>query len=111
MQKGEAELEGIEQKRQTTEGKRGASQDHLDEARTQARQLERDRKKLELDVDAKKQLIDKYSIQQFQTRKNEEYRALAHEIENCKAAIVKLDDQQITLMEQLEKVQKDVNAA
>ncbi len=64
IQKAQSELEGIEPQRQSIQGKLGASQTHLDEVRTQARQLESDRKKLELDVDAKKQLIDKYSIQQ-----------------------------------------------
>ena len=69
-----------------------------------------DRKKLELDVEAKKQLIEKYSLQQFQTKKNEEYRALAHEIEMCKEVIGKLDDQQLELMEQGEMAQREVAA-
>ena len=70
-----------------------------------------DRKKLELDVEAKKAQIEKYSLQQFQTKKNDEYRALAHEIELCKEAIVKLEDQQIELMEKAEMAQKEVAAA
>jgi len=70
--------------------------------------LESDRKKLELEVEAKKQLIERYSLQQFQTKKNEEYRALAHEIDTCKAVIVALDDQQIELMEKIEAAQKEV---
>jgi len=61
--------------------------------------LSPNRKKLELDVEAKKQQIEKYSLQQFQTKKNDEYRALAHEIETCKGIIVKLEDQQLELME------------
>ena len=73
--------------------------------------FESDRKKLELDVEARKQLIDKYSVQQFQTKKNEEFRALGHEIETCKEAITKLDDQQIELMEKIEGVQKEVVSA
>ncbi len=43
-------------------------------------QIESARKELELEVEAKKQMIARYANQQFQTRKNEEYRALAHEI-------------------------------
>ena len=45
------------------------------------------------------------------TRKNEEYRALAHEIEGCKEGIVKIEDQEIELMEQTEAAQKEVVAA
>ena len=43
----------------------------------------------------------------MQTRKNEEYRALAHEIDACKADITKIEDQEIGLMEQAEQVQKE----
>ena len=68
-------------------------------------------KKLVSEVEAKKNQIEKYSLQQFQTKKNDEYRALAHEIEICKQDIVKLDDQQIELMEKAEVAQKEVQAA
>ena len=44
----------------------------------------------------------------MQTRKNEEYRALAHEIDTCKADITKIEDQEIVLMEQAEAAQKEV---
>ncbi len=88
-----------------------SSQAALDAAKQKAMHLESERKKLELDVEAKKQQIEKYSLQQFQTKKNEEFRALAHEIEMAKEAISKLDDQQIERMEQIEAAQKDVAAA
>src|SRR5262249_49314611 len=60
------------------------------------------------EVEGKKQLIAKYALQQFQTRKNEEYRALAHEIDVCKDEIVKIEDRELELMEQAEAAQKDV---
>ncbi len=105
------ELSRIAPERQELQSKLSAGQAALEAAKHRVKQLESDRKKLELEVEAKKQLIDKYSIQQFQTKKNEEYRALAHEIEMCKEAIVKLDDQQIEVMEQIEGAQKQVAAA
>jgi uncharacterized protein len=105
-----AELNDISPERQMLQGKLAGIQSRLDEAKLQQKHIESERKKLELDAEAKKQLIDKYSIQQFQTKKNEEYRALAHEIENCKAAIRKLEDEQIDWMEKAESVQKDVAA-
>jgi predicted nucleic acid-binding Zn-ribbon protein len=106
-----AELERIEPERAMLNAKAVATQGILDTAKHRVKQIESDRKKLELDVEAKKQLIEKYANQQFQTKKNEEYRALAHEIENCKAFISKLDDQQIELMEKAELAQKDVSVA
>jgi predicted nucleic acid-binding Zn-ribbon protein len=105
------ELARIEPQRQMLSARAAGAQTSLDTAKNRAKHIESERKKLELDVDAKKSQIEKYSLQQFQTKKNEEYRALAHEIELCKQAIVKLDDQQLELMEQAEGVQKDVQAA
>ena len=105
------ELARIAPERHELQSKLAGSQSNLEAAKHRAKQIESDRKKLELDVDAKKQLIEKYSLQQFQTKKNEEYRALAHEIDTCKAAIVKLEDQQLELMEQIEAAQKEVATA
>ena len=64
-----------------------------------------------MDVESKKTQIEKYANQQLQTRKNEEYRALAHEIDTCKADINKIEDQEIELMEQAEAAQKEVARA
>ena len=88
-----------------------SNQVKLEASKQKVMHLESERKKLELDVEARKQLIEKYSLQQYQTKKNEEFRALGHEIDTCKEAISKLDDQQIELMEQIETAQKQVMAA
>jgi len=102
------ELDHIEPERREFKAKAVATQAHLEQSKGKVRQLESDRKNLELEVEEKKQLIAKYSLQQFQTRKNEEYRALAHEIELCKEAIVKIEDREIELMEAAETAQKEV---
>ena len=104
------ELAHIPMERQQLQAKSAQGQSNLEAAKLRVRQLESDRKKLELDVDAKKELIGKYSLQQFQTKKNEEYRALSHEIDSCKEAIAKLEDQQLELMEQGDAAQKEVAA-
>lgn len=104
------ELSGIDPERQQLQSQLAGTQKGLDAAKHKVKQLESDRKKLELDVEAKKLLIEKYSLQQFQTKKNEEYRALAHEIETCKEGIGKLEDQQLELMEQGDVAQRDVAA-
>jgi predicted nucleic acid-binding Zn-ribbon protein len=89
----------------------GATAAALDAAKVRARQIENDRKQRELEVEGKKQQIGRYSFQQFQTKKNEEYRALAHEIELCNAEIVKLEDAQLEFMEQAETTQRQILAA
>jgi len=80
-------------------------------AKLRLKQIETDRKQLELDVETKKGQIEKYALQQFQTKKNEEYRALAHEIDSARAAIVGIEDRQLELMQQAEDIQRDVAAA
>ncbi len=105
------ELDHIGPERQALTSKSSGAQTALDGAKTRVKELESKRKDLELEVQAKKQLIEKYANQQLQTRKNEEYRALAHEIEGCKEAIFKIEDQEIALMEQGEAAQKSVAAA
>lgn len=103
----EAELANIGPERIALDKRAQSAQAQAEAGKTKARQLESDRKKLELDVEAKKGLIEKYSLQQFQTKKNEEYRALAHEIEMAKAAISKLDDEQLVIMEQLDAAHRE----
>jgi uncharacterized protein len=103
-----AELSHIEPQRHMMKTKASGAQAGLDNAKLRVKELESRRKDLELEVQSKKQLIEKYANQQLQTRKNEEYRALAHEIEMCKEAIFKIEDQEIELMEQGEAAQKEV---
>ena len=102
------ELTDIEPQRRLFSSKGADVQGRLEAAKLRVKQAESDRKRLELDVDAKKQQIERYANQQLQTRKNEEYRALAHEIETCKAEITRIEDQEIELMEQGEQAQTEV---
>ena len=106
IRRAQAELAHIEPERQTLKGKTASTQAALEAGKLRLRQIESDRKRLELDVDAKQQQISKYANQQLQTRKNEEYKALSHEIDGCKADIAKIEDQEISLMEQAEVAQK-----
>ncbi len=110
MLKVEEELAHIPIERQQLQARLAATQARLDAAKSHLKQLESDRKKLELEVDAQKQAIARYSLQQFQTKRNEEYRALAHEIDTCKDAIIKLEDQELEIMEQAELTQKEIAA-
>ena len=103
----EAELANVAPERIAVERRAKEAQAALEAAKLKVKQLETERKKLELDVEAQKGKIEKYSLQQFQTKKNEEYKALGNEIETCRGAIAKLDDQQLEFMEQIEKAQRE----
>src|SRR5947208_16789809 len=88
------ELANIGPERQALASKTAASQAALDAAKQRIKQIESDRKKLELDAESKKQAIERYALQQCQTKKNDKYRALAHELEKDSEANVKLGEQQ-----------------
>ncbi|HWQ91614.1 MAG TPA: C4-type zinc ribbon domain-containing protein [Clostridia bacterium] len=100
------ELAHIEPERQGLKAKATGAQSALDAAKNKVKQIESSRKDLELEVEARKTQITRYANQQLQTRKNEEYRALANEIELCKEQILKIEDQELALMEQAEEAQK-----
>ena len=104
-----AELAHIEPQRLLLQNKTAEAQASLENAKNKLKHLESDRKNLELEVETKKQLIARYANQQLQTRKNEEYRALTHEIDTCKEEIFKIEDKEISLMEQAEATQKEIS--
>jgi predicted nucleic acid-binding Zn-ribbon protein len=105
------ELAQIAPERETLRNRASSTQMALDAAKNRVKQIESERKRLELEVESKKTQIEKYANQQLQTRKNEEYKALAHEIETCKGDIMKIEDQEIVLMEQTETAVKEVARA
>ena len=104
----QGELAHLGPEREGLRARAAATLSQLETLKTRAKQIEADRKRLELDVESKKQQIEKYANQQLQTRKNEEYRALSHEIETCKGDITTIEDQQLVLMEQAEATQKEI---
>jgi hypothetical protein len=105
------QLARIEPERQLFQSNAASAQAGLDAVKQKVKEAETGRKKLELEVESKKQQIERYALQQFQTKKNDEYRALAHEIETCKEEITHLEDQQLEFMEQIEAFQKQAAAA
>lgn len=105
------QLARVEPEREMLQAKSSGTLASHEAAKLRVKQIETERKDLELQVQAKKTQIEKYGLQQFQTKKNEEYRALAKEMDNCKEAIVKIEDQEIELMEKAEAAAKEAAAA
>ena len=111
IMRAEAELNNAGPERAALDRRAQQAQARLEEAKLKGKQIESERKRLELEVEGKKTQIEKYSVQQFQTKKNEEYRALGTEIETCKAHIAKLEDQMLELMEQADGVSAAIKDA
>jgi uncharacterized protein len=75
------------------------------------RQVEIERKKLELDVGTRTESIARLKTQQYQTRKNDEFQAIGHEIERYENEIRKLEDQELELMIEADKLRGELEAA
>jgi len=102
------ELAHIGPERESLKAKATSTQGQLEAAKLRVKQIESERKQRDLEIEGKKSQIEKYLNQQLLTRKNEEYKALAHEIEMAKEVIFKIEDAEIVLMEQAEVAQKEV---
>jgi uncharacterized protein len=83
----------------------------LELVRQRAKEIEVERKKLELDASARRDQIAKYKTQQFQTRKNDEFQALGNEIGRLEKEINQIEDHEIDLMEQAENIGREIQRA
>jgi predicted nucleic acid-binding Zn-ribbon protein len=72
---------------------------------------QRDRKKLEGDIQVQEQKISKLRDQMLGVKTNEQYRAFQHEISYAEGEIRKAEDKILDLMEQSEPLEKNVKAA
>lgn len=73
--------------------------------------VEVEMKKLELDIGTRETTIARLKRQQFETRKNEEYQALGHEVIRYQGEVNKLEDEELLLMERAEGVRKALRRA
>jgi uncharacterized protein len=94
-----AEMKTVPQQRAQLEAHLAASSAHLEAVKLKAKQLEVERKKLELDVGTRTESINRLKTQQYETRKNEEFRAIGNEIERYAKEIGAIEDQELELME------------
>ena len=104
----QTEIETVPLRRKSLEAQLSASASAVDVLKHQTRQIEVDRKRLELDVGTRTESIARFKTQQYQTRKNDEFQALGHEIERYENEIRKIEDEELELMVQADKVKIDL---
>lgn len=107
----QAEVKTLPLEREHLESQLAASAAGVDALKQNARQVEVQRKNLELDVGTRSQSIARLKTQQYQTRKNDEFRAIGHEIERYENEIRKLEDQELELMIEADKLKGEVEVA
>jgi uncharacterized protein len=104
----QSEIRTLPQQRNSLEGQLAASAAGVEALKQRGRQVEVDRKKLELDVGTRKDSIAKLRTQQYQTRKNDEFQAMGHEIERYENEIKKIEDEELELMLQTDKLKAEL---
>ncbi len=105
------ELRTAPLERKQLDEKLAVSQAGLERVKGKSRELEVERKRLELEVQGKREHIAKYQTQKFQTRKNEEFQAMTTAIEHLELDIKKLEDRELELMESTEQLRPEIAEA
>ena len=103
----QTEVDTLPLQRKSLEAQLAVSIAGVEALKQKARQVEMDRKKLELDVGTRTETISRLKTQQYQTRKNDEFQAIGHEIERYENEIRKIEDEELELMVEADKVKAD----
>jgi len=103
------EIETVPLQRKSLAAQLAASMAGVEALKQKSRRVEMDRKKLELDVGTRAETISRLKTQQYQTRKNDEFQAIGHEIERYENEISKIEDDELELMVQADKIKMDLS--
>lgn len=106
----QTETKSLPLQRKNLEAQLAATVANFEALKQRARQLEVDRKRLELDVGIRADSVAKLRTQQYETRKNDEFAAMAHEIERYQKEISAIEDRELELMEQQDTLKAEVVA-
>jgi len=106
----QTEIKTMPQQRQNLEAQLAASAAALNALKSKGQHLEMDRKTLELDAGTRRESINRLKTQQYETRKNDEFRAMGNEIERYEKEIQSIEDQELELMDQAEKLKGELAA-
>ena len=106
----QTEIKTLPLQRNYLESQLAATAAGVEALKQKGRQLEIDRKRLELDVGTRTETISRLKTQQYQTRKNDEFQAIGHEIERYENEIRRLEDEELEVMLQADKLKAELEA-
>lgn len=93
------------------EQKLNAHQRRLEADRAAAVANQKERKRLEGDIQVQEQKISKLKNQMMEAKNNEQYHAFQHEIKFCEGEISRIEDRILELMGESEPLEKNVKVA
>jgi len=105
------EINGVPAEKRALEKELESARLQLERDKARAMEIEVERQRLEVEAGGKRTQIAKYQTQQLETRKNEEYAALKHEIERAEQDITKIEDRELELMQETEDLKPAIAAA
>jgi len=105
------ELERLPAEEQRANSKLSGDQTAVTKAHDELRHNELDFKKLELDSATRRTTVQRLKHQQFETRKNDEYQALAHEVTRYEKELDDLETRELELMERADALRAALKSA
>ena len=110
LRKIEQDLARIPIERRALEATIAAEEANVEAARQSLLSKEVARKDLDVEVQAKEGALQRFRTQQIEVKKNDEYQALTHQIEQTEAEISSLEEREIELMLDIDTAQEVFDA-
>lgn len=107
----EAQLRAVPADIAAVERKIAAEKGAIEAAKTEVMELETKKKLLETEIGSAESKLAKYKTQQSLVKKNDEYQALGHEIENTEKEISELEGRELEVMYLIDEAKKKFAAA
>ena len=107
----EATLKAVPRDIAAVEGKIAGEKAAIETARLELRELESHKKIIETEIGSAEDKLAKYRTQQSLVRKNEEFKALGHEIETTQGAIGDWEGKELEVMYKIDEAKKKFAAA
>jgi len=107
----EAQLRAVPREIAAVEQRIAAEKAAIDAAKGEMREFESKKKILETEIGSAETLRGKYQTQQLMVKKNDEYQALGHEIQNVQKQIDELEGKELEAMYAIDEARKRFVAA
>jgi len=107
----ETQLKAVPREISAVEQRIAAEKAAIDASKGELRELESKKKLLETDIGSAEAQLGRYRTQQLSVKKNDEYQALGHEIENVQKQIDELEVKELETMYAIDEARKRSAAA
>ncbi len=107
----EQQLKSVPREVAAVEARIAAEKAAIEAAKSEWHGLESKKKLLEVEIKESEGKVAKYRTQQLEVRKNDEYRALTHEIETVEATIGGFEEEELKVMYLIDEAKKRFAAA